>query len=518
MRKQTCKLKGILSVAISLLMVLSVISLPTFKVKADAGTLDDFIERCYTVTLDRNSDPEGFDYWKGRVLNGDAVGIEVAYGFLFSREYTKKGKTNTEYVKDLYTLFMGREPDDEGFNYWMNKLDEGASRLDIFAGFANSKEFYNICYGYGITAGRYVEGYDRNTNNKVNLYVERMYKICLGRLGDKDGQKNWAEKLVKGQITGSECAQRFIFSTEYTNKDLNDEVFVENLYLAMFGRHSDAEGKAKWLDALDNGNTRDEVFEGFSNSEEFANMCKSYGINKGAYKATHVCPYKVGDIIKLGKYEQDGNLSNGKEDIEWQVLKVEKGKVYVVSKYILEQKKYHSNSDKVTWETCDLRKWLNNDFYNAAFSESEKNMIPSVTVENKDNPYYGQDGGNDTEDKVFLLSLEDIETYFGDYSWVNDEYPEGFNQNLICSSTPYVNKTGIPDALIVVDDSSVLKTKYGYTSDVNGHKSCQWWIRTVGASQEFVLGVTIVGSSGAGENFYTHYESMGVRPAMYISF
>ena len=52
----------ILSLFLSFLMVLSVISFPTINANADgsAGTLDDFVERCYTVTLDRPSDPDGF--------------------------------------------------------------------------------------------------------------------------------------------------------------------------------------------------------------------------------------------------------------------------------------------------------------------------------------------------------------------------------------------------------------------------------------------------------------------------
>ena len=285
-RKQ---LFSMISVVLSFLMVLSVISFPTLNANADgsAGTLDDFVERCYTVTLDRPSDPDGFADWKGQLLNGKAVGIEVAYGFLFSPEYTRKNKDNDAYLKDLYMLFMGREPDEGGYNDWMSKLNSGVSRLEVFAGFANSTEFYNICDSYGITAGRYVMGYDRKTINNVNLYVERMYKICLGRIGDKDGQKNWVEKLIKKEISGSECARSFIFSKEYTNLGLSDAEFVENLYLAMFGRPSDADGKNNWLYGLKNGMTRDEVFAGFANSVEFDNICKAYGIDRGTYTATN---------------------------------------------------------------------------------------------------------------------------------------------------------------------------------------------------------------------------------------
>ena len=280
----------ILSLFLSFLMVLSVISFPTINANADgsAGTLDDFVERCYTVTLDRPSDPDGFADWKGQLLNGKAVGIEVAYGFLFSPEYTRKNKDNDAYLKDLYMLFMGREPDEGGYNDWMSKLNSGVSRLEVFAGFANSQEFYNICESYGITAGRYVKGSDRQSINNVNLFVERLYKICLGRIGDKGGQNNWVEKLITKQISGSECARSFIFSKEYVNKNLSDEEFVENLYLAMMGRPSDESGKANWLKALSEGKTRDEVFAGFANSSEFASLCEQYKIEKGNYVAKDV--------------------------------------------------------------------------------------------------------------------------------------------------------------------------------------------------------------------------------------
>ena len=290
MRSMTTNKMRILSVIMSLLMVISVISFPSLKANADgsAGTLDDFVERCYTVTLDRPSDPDGFADWKGQLLNGKAVGIEVAYGFLFSPEYTRKNKDNDAYLKDLYMLFMGREPDEGGYNDWMSKLNSGVSRLEVFAGFANSQEFYNICESYGITAGRYVKGSDRQSINNVNLFVERLYKICLGRIGDKGGQNNWVEKLITKQISGSECARSFIFSKEYVNKNLSDEEFVENLYLAMMGRPSDESGKANWLKALSEGKTRDEVFAGFANSSEFASLCEQYKIEKGNYVAKDV--------------------------------------------------------------------------------------------------------------------------------------------------------------------------------------------------------------------------------------
>lgn len=285
---------------VSLFFLVTIISSARINAKA-SGTVDDFVERCYTVTLGRGSDPNGFADWKGQLLNGKAVGIHVAYGFLFSQEYTNANKSNEEYVADLYMLFMGREPDTDGFNDWVGQLYSGKSRVEVFAGFANSQEFYNICSEYGITAGRYVIGYDRNQINKVNLFVERLYVICLGRKGDIGGQKNWVEKLLNKQISGAECAHSFIFSQEYTNKGLSDDEFVENLYLAMMGRNSDINGKNNWINGLNNGKTRDEVFEGFVKSDEFNGICNSYGINRGDYSASNKGTYDPSKVLILNE-------------------------------------------------------------------------------------------------------------------------------------------------------------------------------------------------------------------------
>ena len=277
-----------LSVVLSLLMIFSVISFPTIKAKA-AGTLDDFVERCYTVTLGRGSDPDGFADWKDQLVTGKSVGAQVAYGFVFSKEYKNRNRTNEEYVTDLYKLFMDRDPDEAGFNDWVGKLNSGVSREEVYVGFVNSQEFYNICDSYGITAGAFYLGYDRNQVNNVNLFVDRLYDTCLGRRGDRKGQQDWVKKLLNKEISGIECARCFVQSKEYVNKNLSNEEYVENLYLAMMGRASDTEGKASWVKALAEGEkTRDEVFAGFANSKEFGNICATYKIDKGSYSAKDI--------------------------------------------------------------------------------------------------------------------------------------------------------------------------------------------------------------------------------------
>ena len=197
----------------------------------------------------------------------------------------------------------------------------------------------------------------------------------------------------------------------------------------------------------------------------------------------------VGDIIVFGAYEQDNNTSNGKEDIEWLVLAKEDNKILVISDKALDCKPYNQSRDYVTWETCSLRNWLNNDFINAAFTAEERAMIPTVTVSADKNPVYSTDPGNATKDKVFLLSIVEAEKYC-----TSDEARR-------CVPTEYAISNG------------------AYTSDryAEGDKAtCWWWLRSPGFDQYDAAFVYYDGSVNmSGHN--ANYDNTSVRPAMWIT-
>ncbi len=121
---------------------------------------------------------------------------------------------------------------------------------------------------------------------------------------------------------------------------------------------------------------------------------------------------KIGDVVKFGSYEQDNNLSNEKERIEWIVLAKENGKALLISKYCLDYQLYHKVDTNITWENCSSRNWLNSTFYNSAFSQKEKDLIINSYLTNHDSVYGNVDGGNDTYDRVFLLSVDEAQKYF----------------------------------------------------------------------------------------------------------
>mgnify|MGYP001036542408 CR=1 FL=1 len=190
----------------------------------------------------------------------------------------------------------------------------------------------------------------------------------------------------------------------------------------------------------------------------------------------------VGDTVSFGSYEQDNDISNGKEDVEWLVLEVKDGKVLLISKYALDCQQYNTSYTKVTWETCTLRKWLNNGFVNAAFSDNEKAMISTVTVSADKNPEYSTNPGSATTDKVFLLSINEAEKYFS-----SDEARK-------CAPTAYAKAQG------------------AYTS--NG--TCWWWLRSPGDDQ---LGAALVDSVGDVyyNGNYVNIDGDCVRPALWIN-
>ena len=193
-----------------------------------------------------------------------------------------------------------------------------------------------------------------------------------------------------------------------------------------------------------------------------------------------ICP--IGGMVFFGTYEQDNNTSNGKEEIEWIVLAREGDQVLVISRYALDCIPYNRSSTSVTWETCSLRKWLNGTFLNAAFSESERAMIPSVTVRADENPSYSTSPGNSTTDQVFLLSITEVNKYFSS------------NSARQCQGTAYC---------------------YAQGAQKGDNGNCWWWLRSPGYDSYGAASVRRKGSVND-DGYGVDDISIAVRPALWI--
>ena len=118
----------------------------------------------------------------------------------------------------------------------------------------------------------------------VEGFVYRLYNVALCREADAPGLQKWVSELEKQNMTAAQVAQGFIFSEEFLNKNYNDTQFVKMLYRTMFGREADQGGLNGWLSDLENGMSREYVFHGFAESQEFTNLCDSYHVKRGSVK------------------------------------------------------------------------------------------------------------------------------------------------------------------------------------------------------------------------------------------
>ena len=191
--------------------------------------------------------------------------------------------------------------------------------------------------------------------------------------------------------------------------------------------------------------------------------------------------YKVGKTIEFGNYPQDKDGTE--KPIEWIVMKKEGNQVLLLSKYVLDAKPYNEEFEDVTWETSDIRQWLNNEFYTTAFNKTEKAKIQTSLIKNEDNSEYGTSGGNDTEDKVFLLSEKEAETLFS-----NEE-------ERIAKATEYAEKSGVY---------------------VNKEKVAWWWLRSPGYHGHHAAVVNKYGWVDRDGSCVSIY-SGGVRPALHLN-
>ncbi len=189
---------------------------------------------------------------------------------------------------------------------------------------------------------------------------------------------------------------------------------------------------------------------------------------------------KVGDYVTYGEYEQENNKI---KEIEWEILAKEDNRILVISKYGLDCQPYNSKKESVTWEKSSIRKWLNEQFINDAFTDNERERIPTVTVTADENPEYNTNPGNDTQDKVFLLSIKEVNTYF-------DSIDE-----MTCKPTRYAKLQG------------------AYTN--SGVGNCSWWLRSPGNGEENAAFVYNRGGVKCSGDFVTIGRN-GVRPAMWI--
>lgn len=244
--------------------------------------MTEFVTRLYNLCLQREPDENGLKYWVNRLKSGQMSAAQVVQGFFFSKEMQNLNLDHEEYVERCYEVMMNRGSDSGGKKYWVERLNNGVTRMYVVRGFVESPEFTAIAAKYGIKRGSLKLGDVRDQNYGITSFVARCYTKALGRSYDESGLKTWVSKILNAsnrkQAAIDTASNGFLHSAEFQNKKLNDTEYVKVLYRTFLDREYDAAGLADWTDRLQKGSTRDEVMKGFAGSVEFAKLMERYGI------------------------------------------------------------------------------------------------------------------------------------------------------------------------------------------------------------------------------------------------
>ncbi|MCL2063739.1 MAG: DUF6273 domain-containing protein [Candidatus Cloacimonetes bacterium] len=203
----------------------------------------------------------------------------------------------------------------------------------------------------------------------------------------------------------------------------------------------------------------------------------TYDPSKSGYASVNIL-LSVGDIITFGAYE-------------WKVLDIQDNKALIVTESILMRRQYHTQGGSNSWADSSLRYYLNNVFYySSAFSNNDRSRIVQVSNTNENNQWYGTQGGEDTLDKIFLLSIAEVVQYFGDSGQLENR--------------PH------PYAWFITDqfNSNRIALFNGFADN--------WWLRSSGSNSGNTSYISESGEVNmeGGSVFF----SLGIRPASWISY
>ncbi len=262
-------------------------------------------------------------------------------------------------------------------------------------------------------------------------------------------------------------------------------------------------------------------------------------LNGAKYKvADDLAKAKVGEVVNYGRYEQNNDPDDGPEWIQWYVLDKVDNKLLLLSVYALDALPFADGTNNWrAWENSIARQWLNGDFYQSAFAFVQQEAIVTSFVANDYHTFYQKpetskhvsydaNPGIDTFDKVFLLSMDEVVTYFkvktaaysdkSDLTWTGSTDPR-----IKCFGTAYAFNNGL-----MLETGSSSSSRHidwpGYNHVFSSTVACTWWLRSVGKKMTSIKGeinytnVVFYNGDLSVSGDASDFEAYGVRPALWL--
>ena len=226
------------------------------------GTVEGFITRLYEAFLGRKPDEGGLRAWSDSLKSRKTTGAKVVYRFVYSDEFRNNPLNNSDFVRAMYQTIFGREGDKAGVSSWIDILERGCTRKKILAGFVNSDEMKKLCASLGIESGSYHSDEIVDLHSKVTFFVS----VAI-------------EPVWKHIVYNADRALQVIDAIK--SKNLSNQDFIRTAYIALLDREPDQTGMQSWINILNQTGDRTRIIRGFVKSDEFMNLCNSYGIIRG---------------------------------------------------------------------------------------------------------------------------------------------------------------------------------------------------------------------------------------------
>ena len=295
--------------------------------------------------------------------------------------------------------------------------------------------------------------------------VEQLYNYLKGREAEHEGSSKLALEFY------DECLNAF--DTYARTENIKYELYDSAMNLYGKGEYEQARSLLEKLDQMQ--------------YPEAVRALKDFSTPTPKPISVPALTLAVGDYLEFGHYPQ---TADGKDNtpIEWLVLEKDGETALLLSRYALDSQPYNTMLESITWERCTLRSWLNNEFYNRAFSAKEKKSIVKSNISADGNPSYSTNPGNATEDNIFLLSIVEAQKYFNS------------DKARMCTATDY----------------AIEMVAYWRSSDeIDGGNTCWWVLRSPGDYGSRAAFITTSGFINA----YGHSVCGGldaVRPCMRV--
>lgn len=214
--------------------------------------LDSFLDSVYSIMLDREADEEGKSYWSERILSGDTGILDFLNQILSQEEFANLNISSEDFITKNYNLLINREPDEDGFNYWMSQLGENSTKeqqLNLINQMAHSEEFMSKINELGIVFKKYEEQKPVVVPEQVSdidIFIRDAYEHILGRQYDQEGFNYWKGQLTSQDKGAIDLINQFISLDEFKARNLTDQQFIGAMYEVLFNREADQDGLNYW--------------------------------------------------------------------------------------------------------------------------------------------------------------------------------------------------------------------------------------------------------------------------------